>query len=372
MHWNTEVPISYLITTSLTALGAMLRRDCYVDQDKWKVYPNQSVMLIGPSGVGKDTAINFATALIEHYKKIPVLGGKTIESVQHRLYAIGDPAAAYIPAGELTAFFGGKDYQSGMVQEFTDLLSTNERKDISTKGDLVTFGAKVIKRPTLTLHCGSTVEWLHKAMPEGTLEGGFLGRFLIVIAARSRRQVPLPKYEYRDADDVKKYKDAEKRWRLALEGGDGVKGILERTVKLGEVVLDGDAEPLYANWYVNRFTRFSKATFDYANRCRDTVLRLAMLCAISRGHFGWIDSEDVKFGIRMLDEVTAQLDHVVLPPTKEAQAAQDIYSILPATYRDIVRTFGRKYIKQHLTAGLEQLRDAGRIDLKGEKYIRCD
>jgi energy-coupling factor transporter ATP-binding protein EcfA2 len=372
MHWNTEVPVSYLITVSLTALGAMLRRDCYVDQDKWKVYPNQSVMLIGPSGVGKDTAINFATKLIEEYHRVPVLGGKTIESVQHRLFSIGDPAAAYIPAGELTAFFGGKDYQSGMVQEFTDLLSTNDKKDISTKGDLVTFGTKVIKRPTLTLHCGSTVEWLHKAMPDGTLEGGFLGRFLIVIAQRSRKHVPLPKYEYRDAEDVRRYHEAERRWKEAVEGTEKRKGILDRTSKLGEVVLDGDAQPIYANWYINRFTRFSKATFDYANRCRDTVLRLAMLCAISRKHYGWIEPVDVTFGIQMLDEVTKQLDYVVLPPTREAQAAQDILSICPATYREIVRTFGRKYEKRHLTAGLEQLQDAGRVALKGERYVRCE
>jgi len=167
---TTEVPVSYQVACGVSLIGVLCKRSVYIDQQPiggvgWKVYPNQSVMLVGPSGIGKDTAINFTQRQLEKYGSIPIIGGRTIEALYQRLISIGDPAVAYLPIGELTSFLGGKDYQKSMTQEITNLLSSNESVDISNKGDLTFSGPKVIKRPTITMHCGSTIEWLHKAMP---------------------------------------------------------------------------------------------------------------------------------------------------------------------------------------------------------------
>jgi hypothetical protein len=366
---NTEVPFAYQVAIGVSVVGSLLKRDIWIDQHSspewgWNVYPNQSVMLVGPSGIGKDTAINFATRFLEKEGGIPIIGGATIENINYRLVNMSPPAAAYLPCGELTAFLGNKDYQSGMVQDLTDLLSTNEKKDISTKGDLILTGAKIIRQPTLTIHCGSTEEWLHKAMPDGSLEGGFLGRFLIIVEKFGRKQIPLAKYEVHSIQERQHLKEDAKIWE------EGVKEILTRCKGLGEIILLSEAVDTYTNWYYNRFKYFSKAVLPYANRSRDTVLRLAMLMAVTRKHFGWIDEVDIEFGVRVLDEVAKRIDSVVLPPTIDAQCAKTILESLPMTDQEIVKTFVRRFTLKTIENAKSQLLQSGEIERKGTKWVR--
>jgi len=321
-------------------------------------------MLVGPSGIGKDTAINFAQKLMKKYDTIPILGGVTIENIYHRMVNISAPACVYLPVGELTAFIGSRDYQSGIVQDLTDLMSGNESKDVSTKSDLVLTGKKIIYQPTLTMQCGSTEEWLHKAMPDGALEGGFLGRFLIMVEQMGRKQVPLAKYQVSTTEEADELYVSSRRW------ADGLDYIIERCKKLGEVVLLEEAVHVYTNWYYNRFRRFSKAVMPYANRSRDTVLRLAMLMGLTREHFGYVDEVDIQFGIDVLDEVGKRIDSVVLPPTVEAQCAQEISNALPMTDQEILKTFSRKYTTKLLTQGMDLLKQRGDVKRSGQSWIR--
>src|SRR5262249_10006058 len=246
---------------------------------------------------GKDTIINRITSELERVGTVPVLGGKTMEAVSARLRNLGKQAAAYIPAGEPSSFFGQRDYQSGMIQEFTDLLSGGDKKDTTTKGDLGMNGKpSYIYEPTITLHGGSTVEWLHKAMPDGTMDGGFLGRFLILVEELGSKHIALVKNSM-SREDKADIADSKRLWV------GGVEEILARFKKPHEMLLLVEAQDFYTNWYHNRFKFFSKAVRPYANRSRDMVLRLAMLMAVSRGHWTWIDEEDVRFGCEVLREV---------------------------------------------------------------------
>ena len=368
---TTEIPLSYQVATGISAIGTLLKRQVWIDQHSyndwgWNVYPNQSVMLIGPSGIGKDTAINFTVRFLEKLNIIPIFGGVTIENLYHRLVALGKPAAAYIPIGEMTNFFGNRDYQSGIVQGITDLLSTNEKMDVSTKGDLTFGGPKIIQQPTVTMHCGSTEEWLHKAMPDGSMEGGFLGRFLILVEKFSGKHVPFPRDALSGKLEQEKLGKAVKRWE------EGVRNIVSECKGLGALTILEEAKHVYTNWYCNRFKRFSKAVLPYANRSRDTVLRLAMLMALSRGHFGWVDEIDIQFGIEIIDHIAKGIDNAILPPTVAAACAKEILSILPSTSREITQTFGRKYTLKQLQEAEELLRIRGDIERKGEKWVKTN
>jgi hypothetical protein len=205
------------------------------------------------------------------------------------------------------------------------------------------------------MHLGSTVEWLHKGMPEGTLEGGFLGRFLIVVEEFGGRLVPLVK-SGRTKDDIARLHRCLEKWR------DGLEGLVRKCKEPHELILYDDAEDLYINWYYNRFKIFSRAVMPYANRSRDMVLRLAMLMAISRGHDRWIEAEDMQFGIDFLGEVASKIDRVVLPPSIEAQVADKVLELLPCPIGEIYRTLGTRYsILRQLDPALELLRKMGRI-----------
>lgn len=366
-HWVSylsisEVPFSYQVAVGLSALGALLKRNLYIDQVEWRVYPNQSVLLIGPSGIGKDTAINRAQATIqkfEAYSKVPVLGGMTLEAVHAKLLELPKPAVAYVAAGELTAFFGQRDYQSNMVQGFTDLLSSNERIDISTKSAMYSNGvytgkARYIYQPTITLHGGSTVEWLHKNMPSGTMEGGFLGRFLIMAEELSGRHVPLVKAD-KTKTELRWYLQRLEDWYTSLQI------IIDKTLRQQEVILLVDAEDYYKNWYHNRFNYFSKVVIPYANRSRDMVLRLAMLMAVSRGHYRWIDLADIQFATSVMALVAAKIDRVVQPLSDDAECAEAILRCLPASTDELWRLLGYKYPVFVMDRAERLLKTQGRI-----------
>ncbi len=355
----TEVPFSYQVTGGLSCIGAVLRRQRWIDQVDWRVYPNQSVMFIGPSGIGKDTIINRVQASVEALQplsRVGVLAGVTLELIQHKLAQLGKPAAAYIPAPEMTAFFGKADYQANMLTGVTNLLSNGSKVDISTKGSFINNGGEsYIWEPTITMHAGSTVEWLHRGMPDGTLEGGFLGRFLIVCEEIGTRYVPLVK-QGMSARELDTVREELITWRRGLEE------IVSGTKRPAELILDPDAEDLYTNWYHNRFRIFSKAVMPYANRSRDMVLRLAMLMAISRGHNRLIEGIDMQFGIDLMSDVARKIDAVVLPPSKEGVVAAKILDMLPATVGEVYTALGLRYsLPREIDPALDMLRRTNRV-----------
>ena len=347
----TEVPLSYQVVTCLSAIGCLLKRQVWCDQVEWCVYPNLSVLLVGPSGIGKDVAINKAKSIVDEYDPALAIGGKTMESIQEQLLNVGDPACAFVAAQELTAFLGSKDYQKSMAQELTDLLSTGESVNISLKS---APGVKrLIKHPTVTVQAGSTEEWLHRAMPDGSLEGGLFPRFIIVCEEYGNKNIPLLKYSI----SVEDRKTAEK-------GGHdfkaGVATILDRYVKPSEIVPLSDAIEYYERWYINRFKYFSATVRPYANRSRDQVLRLAMLMGISRGH-NYMEEADMKFATAMMGYVARSIDKAASPPSLEAQIAKTILTLLPSKLSTITLALGRKYSRKDILEGIELLRATGQI-----------
>lgn len=347
-------------------IGALCRRQRWVDQVDWRVYPNQSVLFIGPSGIGKDTIINRVQSALSNLQvrsRCRVVGGVTLEGIQARLSELSRPACAFIPAPEMTAFFGKADYQANLLTGMTNLLSNGDKVDITTKGSYVAGGGaeKFIHEPTITMAAGSTVEWLHRGMPDGTLEGGFLGRFLIIIEELGGKFVPLVKRD-RSKEELTQLRESLASWNRGLEG------IIEFCAHPREMILYTEAEDLYANWYYNRFKMFSKAVLPYANRSRDMVLRLGMLMALSRGHDRHIEAEDIAFAVALLGEVAEKIDRVVLPPSLEAQVAQKILEQLPGTVGEIYISLGQRYsIVRQIDPALDLLRRTNRIRVDGQR-----
>ena len=302
----TEVPVSYQVLSGLSAIGACLKRNVWVNQVDWKVYPNLSILLIGPSGIGKDTSINAAMEMIRATEAVPILGGKTIEALKAQMVDLGKPAACVFAAAELTAFLGGKDYQKSIVQELTDLLSSNEACDVTTKSE----GKKVIMQPTLTFFGGSTEAWLGKSMPDGAFEGGFIGRFILTCEDRPARNIAWVGYD-NDREDIVRAVDAKAKF---------VEVIKETAARFSKAPQEMGATPeardFYRNWYANRFNYFSKILAPYANRSRDHVHRLAMLMAVSRGR-GYLEESDYQFAATAMSHIAASVDKTIAPMLKE-------------------------------------------------------
>jgi hypothetical protein len=318
--------------------------------------------LVGPSGIGKDVAIRSATRLIDEISPDLDVGGKTMEVIVEQILP-RDPACAVIAAPEITAFLGGKDYQKSMVQELTDLLTTGDKINVSLKSH---FGMKrIINQPTITMLAGSTEEWLHKAMPDGSLEGGLFPRFLIVCEEYGSKHIPLIKHSI---SKIERDQAIEKKHNFIANVSAIVTTLNDRRHGT-EIVPLQEAIEFYENWYINRFRYFGPTVRAYANRSRDQVLRLAMLTAVSCER-NYINLQDMTFARDVINYVGAKIEQAALPPSRDAQVAKAITAILPATMKQINNTLSRKYTLKEIQAGLQLLIESGRTTTEGGYLLR--
>lgn len=374
---NSEVFPSWQILTGLAVLGVTLQRNvCFNQGSTDRIWPNTSVLLVGPSGSGKDTIINPSCNLLNELGTRYVVG-RTLEAVKESLTQMGDPAVGYINASELADFLGCKDYQAGLVQTLTDILSGNKNEiDVSLKSDIVKGIARKIHHPTLTMFAGSTAEWLQNMMPDGTMDGGFLPRF-VVAAEWSKREEGI-----RGVPNPGEYDSREQK--MVVENGLKIftANLLERKQELDALParwkpwemeqtngLD-DAKGWYYNWYENRWKQFSPLLQAYASRSSGLLRRLAMLMAVSRGHINYIEEADYHFGEAVINHAADRLEKAVVPQSKEVKVGYEIISFLPAQYPMLLRTLSAKWGSAIVKQGIHYLLETDQIhQTKEGKFI---
>lgn len=394
---NTEIYPSWQIATGLAIYGAVLRRNvgfCLGMADY--IWPNMPTLLVGPSGEGKDTIIRPAVKIIENASEwagvdVNVIPGRTIEAIKTAMCNIAeDPTCGVIVAGELSALLGQKDYQQGIVTDLTDILSAGDYVDISLKADVMKDKAekskkerkgKRIPHPTITMFAGSTRDWLLTMLPEGSLEGGFLPRFVIVPEESKKdagikpianpNRMPGPRRE-RIAAVRKEFEthvtmtaafyaesfaaqNTEREHRKNIDPDDP-KNKLPGPVEFHELEgEDGDAAAWYENWYANRHGIFGANLHAYANRSALLIRKLAMLMAITRGHKNWIEVSDYQFADQFIRWAGSKLEGSVIPQAREVVAGRRILGMLPATEAKILNEYAGKFGPRMVKAGLMNL-----------------
>lgn len=340
-----------------------------MDQVNWRVYPVLRLLLVGPSGLGKDTAIKPAMDSLRELGHPPVVGGRTFEKIVRDIALMPPIQGCHevvLPAPEITALIGKQDYKEGIIQGLTDLLSDAEgpvNMGIKSEKDK----PSILYKPTITMFAGSTVDWLHKAAPDGALEGGFFPRFLIIPEEYNSRHVPLLKFDMTKAEQLER-KRAVARWQNWLHK---LRASIAHRRKPREISIEVRAAALYTAWYYNRRKYFADSVRPYAERSRDQVLRLAMIHAIAIDRL-YVTPEDIKFGIMVMNYIGQKLASVIIPPAPEAQAASDILSILPADRGRIIASLVRKHGRKRLDQALSNLLDGQEISRNPNtgKYVK--
>ena len=355
---NLETPYSYLILAALSNIGVCMGRNVWFDQEHFRVWPNLSVLLVGPSGVGKDTALDRGEEILQALTKIKDCRGRTAEAIIARFAKRGRPAVSYIKAGELTALLGKKDYQSGIIQDLTDILSTGPYYDYNLKS-----GEVRIWEPTLTVMAGSTAEWLQRAMPQGSTEGGFFPRFVITVESEPRRHVPLVKYD-------STVREARARTEAKADFLAGMKLICERrAAHKRDIRMSADAQEWYRNWYHNRFSYFSPIVRDYANRSRDQILRLAMLSAVVSNRT-WINMEDCRFADHIMQYAGHKLEYAIKPISDEQRVAHALEKHSGMRWKNlapVVAILCKQFTFRDITTAQRVLQASGEIELRSQQ-----
>jgi hypothetical protein len=274
---HVETPQSWLWWSFLTAVSAAAGNNYYLTTLKGDLIykPNLYVMLLGDSGLGKGFPINRAKLLVTKAAVTRVIAGRSsIQAIVQELSRTktieGKPmisdSRGFIINGELsTAIIQDPDsltiltdlYDGHYNPEWTNLL----------KGD----GAEKLKNPYITALFGSSPAHFYDSIPQANIEGGYIGRNLIV-------------YEEKRSQDVDLLDDAQPK-----EGDKFDDYITPKYVPhlnkiashQGQIKPSNEAKELFNIW---RRKWRAEQTYDktgFMNRVPDHVLKVAMCLTLS-------------------------------------------------------------------------------------------
>lgn len=296
---HVETPKSWLWYSFLSCIAASAGNNYFLTTLKGDlVYkPNLYIMLLGESGLGKGFPVNRAKLLVSKADTTRVIAGRSsIQAIIKELATTRSKegkapiqdSRGYIINGELsTAVIADPDaltiltdlYDGSYNPEWTNLL----------KGD----GAEKLKNPCITALFGSSPAHFYDSIPQANIEGGYIGRNLIIFEEKRSKDVDL----FDDESDVKdtKFDDT-----IAPKYVPHLEKIGKHQ---GQLKANAKARERFNIWRKKwRATQGPDKT-GFFNRVPDHVLKVAMCLALADWEFtGEIDEYHLQEAI---DKITS-------------------------------------------------------------------
>lgn len=289
---ETEVPAVFALWSGIFAVNACLKRNCFIDQGHFTVYPNLYINLTGKSGCKKSTAIyitsdflqevdppiNILSQRITPQELIGTLSGKIIKE---KTIIVEEAIGCFI-ADELSTLIDKTSEMKVLIPILTKLYDCKDF-DYATRK----FGKEIVKNPCLSILGGSTIEWIKEVFPMYAIGGGFTARFIFPYQEGSERRIAWPRMSEKN---MERYK------RIAYD--------LNEINKLrGPVGVSEDAINLYSEEYVE-FLKGPMAkdilTSRYAERRHINLLKIAMALSASYRDTREIIREDIWKAIQII------------------------------------------------------------------------
>jgi hypothetical protein len=189
---ESESPDSYHLWTGLSTLASAVRRNVWLNQGTYLLYPNLYVVLIGPPGrVRKSTSIRLGRRLLYdvdgiHFGADSVTREDLIATLA-KISQLAKQAALTIHSTELSSLIEPSGIK--MVQFLTDIFDGDVKWRYSTKGQ----GKFTINNPVLNILAGTTPSWIADGLPSTVTGHGFTSRVVFVYEHERRYLRPFPK-----------------------------------------------------------------------------------------------------------------------------------------------------------------------------------
>lgn len=195
---TTEPPTQYHLWSGICAIASCLQRKCWTNWGFSNVYPNLYVVLVGPPGGRKGTAMIIAKSFIQDLD-IP-LGSDSLGSVQALYKEIMESTQNYTTTNgsmhehrslsvwseEFQVFLN--DNVPGLIPSITDLFDSPKKWGYSTVGR----GVEKLNNCWLTLFGAITPSLLQNRLSQDAVGGGLLSRILFVVGYGRKQKVSFP------------------------------------------------------------------------------------------------------------------------------------------------------------------------------------
>ncbi len=255
-------------------------------------------MLLGESGLGKGFPVNLAKRLVQEANSTRVIAGRSsIQAIIKELAttkseqgkALITDSRGFIVNGELsTAIIADPD----SLTILTDLYDRNYNPQWNNllKGD----GVEKLKEPYITCLFGSSPAHFYDSIPQANIEGGYIGRNLVIYEEKRSKDLDLLDSEDESIDEDRFTNYIVPKYVPHLEN------VGKQRVKM---VPDEAARNTFNAW--RREWRNNQSIYNdktgFVNRVPDHVLKVAMLLSLARYDFsGCIKRPDIEEAIKQI------------------------------------------------------------------------
>jgi hypothetical protein len=286
-HSVVETPESWLFWSLMCCISAVAANSYTLRTLKGNLlyYPNIYVILMGESGLGKGFPVNLSKRLVTAADNTRVIAGRssiqaiikelaTTKSVQGK--AIITDSRGFIVNGELsTAIIQDPD----SLTILTDLYDRNYNPNWTNllKGD----GAEKLKEPYITCLFGSSPAHFYDSIPQPNIEGGYIGRNLVIYEEKRSKDVDLLDSEEESIDEdrftnyiVPKY----------------VPHLIKIATTKARLIPNESARKIFNTW--RKEWRTNQGAYNdktgFVNRVPDHVLKIAMCLCLARYENGGV------------------------------------------------------------------------------------
>lgn len=302
---NSEPAVVFKRWTAISTIAAALQRKVYFEWGTETFYPNMYIVLVGPSGARKGTAMKPAAHLIEA-TNIPIAASSTtLEALYRRLsesnHVEHDVSTGRVIAHssltvfseEFTVFLKAKDY--AMMSALCDLFDCKNRFTHDTK----TQGTDEILGAWLNLLGATTPALIRSSLPMDAIGGGLTSRMILIYAPRKGKTVFIPIQT-----------QAELQLKQALELDLERIKMLKGAYRVSEAWIDR-----WCDWY--DFTERNPPEqldyrFDgYVSRRPMHVIKLSMILSASRSSELILEEQDLERAVTYLEQAEKWMPHAL-------------------------------------------------------------
>lgn len=358
---GNECHPTYHLFSSLIGLSSIISRRVWLDMDYFTIYPNLYVVLVGPPGNRKSSAMATTKYLLRELQKIPFSGEciskeklvmdmveqeRVIEGLPDTFQSKRIYSPMTICVTELSEFLSIS--AAGMIGFLTDVYD-QDFYEHKTKNK----GSAVVTGPFLNLLACTTPEWITTYLRSDIISGGFSRRTLFVYETEKSARIPFPTVT------------------PAMRAAWG--RVLAHAHKLldirGPFIWHKEAKDFYIDWYTKLEVPKEETTIGYFETKHIQMLKVAMLIALSEGTELVLHKRHILGALDLLGLIEKNLGRVFQSMGRNllnatATKVLDILRSSPGTYKDT----GGADVKGHLiaTKKLESImfREVDQADLK--------
>ena len=186
---KTEVPVDYNFWCGMYLISCCLGNKVWYNKIPMAhepLHPNLYIILFGPSGLGKNTAINTAMKYFRGSELINIYNGKITRA--HLFDELSRPKMRYgqlvedstivLNCPELGHSFGTGPNAEELVKLMTQMHTGGEHESDGTR----THGVKKVNNPCINWCAGTDSDWLVDSISASSIRGGFFARTILVRA----------------------------------------------------------------------------------------------------------------------------------------------------------------------------------------------